>query len=447
MTEQESKQRERVSRARRDLVVDDPLHGVCLLSLNLVADEGVKTAATDGTDLWYAPSWVAKQSDRVLRTVLAHEVLHCELLHPFRMAGKDEKTFNDAADHVVNLALLKTERANRPYYELWDGALCDPQYEGLSVEAVYAKLRAAKPPPPQPKQPDGQQPKGGQQPGQQPQNGQGQGQQPPPQGQQPGQQPGQQSGQGPKATDRPGGVQPGGKGQDGKGKPDGQQPGKAAGEAPGERERLGEGDWAGIVEQTTRGVRRAGKLSGDVERAIKDSREAVLDWRALLREHITNSVPDDVSWLRPDKRYLWRGIYLPGAVRENVGYIGLAIDTSGSVSPQELQAFAAEAEGILREARPERLDVVYCNTAITGEQSFEPDDDVVLKPRGGGGTAFKPVFDRFETDPPLCLVYVTDLATRDWHLVTDPGYPVLWCTPAHIHATAPFGDTVRLDAR
>jgi len=483
-----AKQAARVSRARRDLVTDDPLHGVCLLSLNVKADEGIGTGATDATDLWYAPSWVAQQTDQVVRTFLAHEVLHCELLHPFRMAGKDPDDWNSACDHVVNLALQKTHRAGVPYYRLWDGALCDPRYEGLSAEAVYAKLRKAKDdekrrreeerkgegqkgeqggdfPVPSDRSGRGQQPQPGQQAGQKPgqgkadPNGQpqpGQGGAPSDQGNrpQPGQGRGEQPGQGqgkpgqggaPGKVEQPGGFVPGATGKD---KANGRaKDGGKAESAEGAGEPMTEGDWAGIVEQTTRGVRRAGKLSGDVERAIKDSREAVLDWRALLREHITNSVPDDVSWLRPNKRYLWRGIYLPGPVRENVGYIGLAIDTSGSVSRRELDAFAAEAQGILQEARPERLEVVYCDSSIKGTQSFEPDDDVKLEPKGGGGTAFAPVFEHFEHDPPLCLVYITDLKSRDYGTVTDPGVPVLWCTPAHITAVGPFGDTVRLDPR
>jgi predicted metal-dependent peptidase len=62
--------------------------------------------------------------------------------------------------------------------------------------------------------------------------------------------------------------------------------------------------------------------------------------------------------------------------------------------------------------------------------------------KGGGGTDFRPVFDRIaeEPEPPNALVYLTDL----YGSFPDqaPAYPVIWA--ANNDQTGPFGETVHL---
>ncbi len=74
---------------------------------------------------------------------------------------------------------------------------------------------------------------------------------------------------------------------------------------------------------------------------------------------------------------------------------------------------------------------------------FARHDQFKLVARGGGGTAFKPVFDWVEEKGirPVCLVYLTDLygpVSFD-----APEYPTLWCcTNAK---QGPFGETVEIE--
>ena len=46
----------------------------------------------------------------------------------------------------------------------------------------------------------------------------------------------------------------------------------------------------------------------------------------------SDTIAADFSWMRPNRRHLWTGLYLPGVVREGVGEIAIAVDCSGSVS-------------------------------------------------------------------------------------------------------------------
>jgi predicted metal-dependent peptidase len=210
-----------------------------------------------------------------------------------------------------------------------------------------------------------------------------------------------------------------------------------------------ETDWKIAAEQASRVANAAGKLPGGADRAIKRARESVQDWRETLRRFIEQTQPVDYSWSQPNRRYVASGLYLPGTTKENLGYFVIAIDTSGSVNQSMLDSFGAELTAIMHEARPERLQVVYCDTRVRSTEVFTPDDGaVVLHAKGGGGTRFQPVFDMVnqqtaEQDAPKALLYFTDLECSDRPV--EPGeYPVLWITPPWVTRRAPFGEQVGL---
>ncbi|MDE2100029.1 MAG: hypothetical protein KGL39_22435, partial [Patescibacteria group bacterium] len=177
----------------------------------------------------------------------------------------------------------------------------------------------------------------------------------------------------------------------------------------------------------------AGNSPGSMVEAVQKSKEPRVDWIAELREFVTRSLPSTQSWANPNRRYVWRGLYLPGPVKENVGPGVLAVDCSGSTMPFQ-KAFANEFGGILKEARPEELVVIYWDAKSSIPESdverVTPDDfDVDMKPRGFGGTVFQPVLDYVEKEGinPAFMVVLTDLYFT--HPTADPGYPVLWACP------------------
>jgi predicted metal-dependent peptidase len=106
------------------------------------------------------------------------------------------------------------------------------------------------------------------------------------------------------------------------------------------------------------------------------------------------------------------------------------------------EQFAGEISAISDEAQPEAIHVVYCDAAVQSYQQFGPSEPIDLKPKGGGGTDFRPVFAWVEEKgiAPVCLIYLTDLCCHSYPQV--PEYPVLWVTDSR--RTAPFGETVRI---
>ena len=214
------------------------------------------------------------------------------------------------------------------------------------------------------------------------------------------------------------------------------------GSEEGEEESISADEWQIAAEQASAVSKRMGSMSGELDRSIKATHQSETDWRAVLWEWIQNVLPSDYSWTQPNRRYIAQGIYLPGVLKENMPHIGVTVDTSASVDAQMLREFGAELTAILHEARPEYIEVIYCDSSVKGQEIFSPDDaEVELHAKGGGGTRFQPAIDHFNEDPPVCMIYLTDLEASQ---PEEPDYPVLWAVPEWQTAQGWFGTTVRL---
>lgn len=213
---------------------------------------------------------------------------------------------------------------------------------------------------------------------------------------------------------------------------------------------MSESDWDIAVRQAETVAAKAGTMPGSLVTLLGQTRHSRTDWKTLLSTWIDSTRVTDYSWSKPNRRHIYRDLYLPGPRKENVGQFVFAIDTSGSVTPKMLSQFAGEAQEILDSVQPECIHVVYCDTRINGHLECHPGDAVSLEMLGGGGTAFGPVFrwieDSLESGV-LCdlkgLVYLTDLDCSD--SVDEPSYPVLWVTPHSVRRAGPFGDTIRVE--
>jgi hypothetical protein len=100
-----------------------------------------------------------------------------------------------------------------------------------------------------------------------------------------------------------------------------------------------ERDWQVAVEQAEAIARLAGKSPAGLDRTLKSGQDASVDWREVLRRTFSETLPADYSWLRPNRRYVWQGVYFPGIIREGVGEIVIAVDCSGSISRRLLGLF------------------------------------------------------------------------------------------------------------
>ena len=164
--------------------------------------------------------------------------------------------------------------------------------------------------------------------------------------------------------------------------------------------------------QSAKAAKAVGKLPASIERMVDDMVNVVTPWHEILERFMTAKIKDGYSWTRPNRRFVGTGTYLPGTdYKPQMGTAVIAVDTSGSIGQEELNKFAGHVNRILELCNPEEVAVIYCDAKVQRVDMYTPDDlPVKLSPHGGGGTAFKPVFDYIddnEIDPEI-IVYLTD---------------------------------------
>jgi len=198
--------------------------------------------------------------------------------------------------------------------------------------------------------------------------------------------------------------------------------------------------WQAAVSQAVHTA--AGSIDSNMKRVLEDEiLNPAVPWYILLRDFVEKSARNDYDWSRPSRRYLNSGFVLPSLCSEQLPEVIIAIDTSRSINDAALKRFSKEASNVL-EAYDTTVRVVYCDTKVKGEQIFtKADMPMKMKPVGGGGTRFKPVFEWIEKNgyTPACLIYFTDLYGRFPEI--EPNYPTLWVTTTK-HKKVPFGETV-----
>ena len=187
-------------------------------------------------------------------------------------------------------------------------------------------------------------------------------------------------------------------------------------------------------------AKAAGKGSQLIDRILGSIGESKVDWRTELRAMMTSASRSDYSYRRFNKRFISQGLYMPSLYSDDVGGLLVGIDTSGSMTDDDLAAVAAEINAIASDVQPEFVEVVYCDTSVNKVQRFERDENVVLKMCGGGGTRFKPVFDHLVTmeQQPAGMVYFTDMEGNLDEL-SEPAIPVIWCNTGTRKYKQPFG--------
>jgi predicted metal-dependent peptidase len=131
--------RDKMVKNRTQLLLRYPFFGYLALGLKLVEDPSVKRMATDGENIFYNPSFVTRLRPKFLKTIIAHEVLHCGLGHIWRRGERQPEKWNYAVDYAANL-LLKKEGFAMP-----TNILLDDKFDDMEAETIYTKLPNTKP--------------------------------------------------------------------------------------------------------------------------------------------------------------------------------------------------------------------------------------------------------------------------------------------------------------
>ena len=393
---------ETMIKARAGLLMDNPFFGSLAIRLNLIEDETAETMWTDGESIGFSPEFVEMLHIAEVKGVIAHEVLHVALNHTTRRGERDHKEWNQACDYAVN-AMLKAANIDIP-----KGGLFDARFKDETAEKIHAELFGKK------KEEDN---------GNSNSNKTGQNQQ---QQQQGGSSPHQKDGTKQEKLSGAGEVRDF---KDGKAT-------EAEKEQKEQESKIQQTQAANMAE-------KAGSLQGSIKEHVTAINEPKVDWKEVLNRFITQQVKNDYSFKRINTRYLGMGVMLPSLYNTTLAPVLLAVDTSGSITNADKRQFATEIEEIVSLYNVE-VQVVYCDTAIRGTESFTIDNlPIKLETKGGGGTKFSPVMSYVEKmeEEPCCIIYLTDLECDDFG--KEPNQEVLWIqTRGRIRRKVPFGEVV-----
>jgi predicted metal-dependent peptidase len=158
-------------------------------------------------------------------------------------------------------------------------------------------------------------------------------------------------------------------------------------------------------------VEKVEKSRGTVPAEMKEIIEKLskleppkFNWRGYLRRFIGGSVKTYTKMSRHKPNF--RFIENPGLKHKHKRKILVAVDTSGSVSTDELIEFLNEINHIQRTGT--EVIIVQCDTAISYIGKFNPKENFNI--HGRGGTNFHPVTDYYDENHKKfnCLIYLTD---------------------------------------
>lgn len=377
--------RDRLIQARVKMLMTKDFWGKLATRMKLInADEWCATLATDGKNFYYNSAFVLslKTVDKVVFG-FAHEVLHCIYDHIARTGGRNKQAANIAQDYVINADLVQHKVGDK-IDEI--DIIFDMKYYGWAWEAVYDDLM---------------------------QNA-------------------QQISLADLADmllddhiDEQGG--------DGEGEGNGDEGDGVSKKRPvlskEERDRIKD-EFREAILQAAQGA-KAGSLPSGVERLVRNLTAPKMDWRSLITMKIPSLAKNDYTYARPSKKYQFSGIVMPGLQRQEAIEVSIAIDTSGSISQQQLEEVFSEIIGLMDMYEEFTLNVWQFDTQVYGFETFTKDtasDMMNYQMRGGGGTSFQANWDFMKEEgiePKLFIMFTDGESYDGWG---DEGYceDVIW---------------------
>ncbi len=388
----------KLSAARTRLILDKPFLGALALRLPLVPADPAwcKTVATDARKFYYNETYVDTLSAAEIEFVLAHEALHCALLHFARRQHRVKRRWDVACDLAINPLLIEDGLQPPP------GTMTLMEFSGLTAEEIYPLV----------------------------------------------------SDESEYETldqhvyddnGTTGDSAMGSREDDPAGEKPVPSPARAplpAALSPGEREALAlrwQQRSAGAAQQAL----QSGKLGGALRRLVEQLQEPVLPWRMLLAHYLSTLGRDDYSFLRPSKR---EGAAILPSLRSAQVEIMVVLDTSGSISAPEMGAFVSEINAVKGQLRA-RIVLHACDAVLASEGPWvcEPWEELSVPSdlTGGGGTDFTPAFDWVSRQDrvPDVLVYFTD--GKGLFPKQPPSFPVLWIIKGG--SAVPWGRRIQLN--
>ena len=188
-----------------------------------------------------------------------------------------------------------------------------------------------------------------------------------------------------------------------------------------------------ITKEILNSSKQRGMTPGNIAEKIEELffKKPILDWKKELR-NIVGSVPFPYrKTMRVRNRRCPERTDILGHVNDRCVNIMVAVDTSGSVSDDELKYFFNEVFNIIKDFNFS-LRIVECDSSINNVYTIKSKNDFHMEINGRGGTCFQPVFEyvyndrkvKEETD--IILFFTDGFGEGSIEQTYIPKVPVLW---------------------
>jgi predicted metal-dependent peptidase len=403
----------RLTKARTQLILDKPFLGNLVLRLPLVAaDSWCKTSATDAKSFYYNPEFIDSLNNHQIKFILIHEALHCALTHFARRGNRTKHKWDLACDFAINPLLVK-----EGFHPPIDVPIFR-QYEGMIAEEIYPMIDDNLDQEPMDQHlyddqadDDSKSSDGGMREDDLQKELE------------------QQSTLESKSND----------GNKGGMSQLAQQPPALQ---PDEVDQLAT-QWQKNLASSAQLAQQAGKLDGEFAKLIDFFLQPQVSWQSLLAQYVSTFARDDFSYSRPSRR---AGEAIMPSLRSHQLDITVAIDTSGSISQEEINEFVSEVDAIKANLRAS-ITLLACDDKLSEHSPwrYEAWEELQFPASlgGGKGTNFNPVFDHINTQdtPSDVLIYFTDAKGKFPEF--EPDYPVLWLIKGK--ERVPWGSRIQLN--
>ena len=170
--------------------------------------------------------------------------------------------------------------------------------------------------------------------------------------------------------------------------------------------------------------KQRGHIPGELKELIDSlyvSEEPVLDWRAYLRRFngMASKIYTKKTRRKPNKHFYGN----PALKIKQKKNTLVAIDTSGSVSKDDLKEFLSEIHHIYKTGT--QVTVIECDATIGRVYEYTGKNKEALEVTGRGGTSYDPVLEYLHDnrDKYQNLIYLTD---GECSTNIKPCKPTLW---------------------
>lgn len=431
-----------ISHSRHVLLVKYPFIGSIALRMELVPvrDLRVRTACTDGNNVYFDIAFLSSLTPDERIFVLAHEIWHAVLLHLSRRGNRNPTLFNIATDKEVNY-LLKEDGLIPP------DNLCFPENDevGKSAEEIYEMLLKKQKQMQKQMSKSSSGAKGNR--GKNSSNNGNDGNQE--DGQSSGNKDGKLSGQFDKHVYEEDADQPKQNEDSKNGNSNGNDndKGKCQSKIVDKYGEVGyDSDFNPHVdknfsdrmrETVIAEAQRVEKTRGDVpayvKELIKKFTEPEIRWQEVLAQFVTKVYNSGSrSWIPPNRRHVHNDIYLQSRQASKIK-IACLVDTSGSTSGDRGK-FLGELNGLIKSFGNYSLYLIECDSDVGAVKHYTQDDDLEniiengeYTMTGGGGTTLLPglekiIDDQMDVDALIVLTdgYIDNIPKN------PTGLPTLW---------------------